>query len=238
MKLFETLLLTLFLSSNLLGQITIDTMVVNTEIIVPGIINSDLDNYTVKVLDETIYLNDEYEESNSNIIIVDTLNSDTLSNAELNCYCDVSEGAAYELIDVNFDGFNDLIFIDDYSANSINAFYQIYLFNNERKQFSESYLTEEIGTNLDVDTVLQEISTGGSDPQNWSFHYYTYKFYDNELYLIKEESLDRIDSIDVNTNKRLYKRVRKILQDGKLIVEKELIGTFEKINSELDMWEY
>jgi hypothetical protein len=202
-----------------------DTTFVKNEFFVKGIITEDLLNYQIKVENVDLKVNSEYYYTIYNFIILDTLNSDTLSISSMEKYQNL-EDEEYELTDINFDGYNDLKILHDYSANGLNYNYKILLFNKSNYKFEyNEEVSELIGTNCEIDSVKKEISINsltfdGGRPDSYSA---VYKFYDNVLIMVRENRFYFIDSTDTETGKDLYREIIKARKDSSLVIIKDEI---------------
>jgi hypothetical protein len=217
-------------------RVSYDTTFVNKEVLVNGTINESLKRYQVKIINVDIYINNnqEYEDSHSKIIILDTLKADTLSIGEFSWKSFQKESDKYQLTDINFDGFNDLLVLTGYSANGINEEYEIYFFNKINNHFEyNDYLTWEIGFNTSINKEAKEITTGGADGW-WNYEWRTYKYLNEKLEMIHSESQERLDSLDLKTNDNLYKWTEQVRINNELITVKQIIGTLEQIQKETD----
>ena len=163
------------------SQVLNDTTTTKTEVVLNGSINAELSNYQIIATLLEVRINyddpDYYEE----LIIVDTLKSDTLSVCDFTksfCY-DIN---AYQVIDINFDGYKDLLIE---ISTGLNDEYLIYIFNPDSNQLLfDDELTDLVGFNTEVNTFSKTISTYVDSPPSES-ESATYKFNNGEWVKIR-----------------------------------------------------
>jgi hypothetical protein len=222
-------LITLILFNISLTQSKIDTTFVKNEFLVKGVINERLSKYQLKIISVDVFVNDGYEETFSQFILLDSLKSDTLSISSNRLFISYVEDSEFELKDINFDGDNDLFALQDFSPNGMNKEYSIYLFDNTKNDFQyNEYLTSEVGFNTEVDEEKQEIKSGYVDAHGqygWSI----YKYLNGELVEIRSEDQELLAAPDSLTNSNRYVRTLQIRKDDEMITIKEIDGTLEEI---------
>ena len=227
---YKAALITILLFNVNFSQTKNDTTFVREEVFVKGIINESLSSYQIKVVNDDEYIGPKYRRGYASIIILDTLKSDTLSISEFNWKTFNPDINEYELEDINFDGYNDLLVLRGYSADGMVNEYDIYIFNYQDKRFDYSdKITGTLGWNTMIDKDSKEITVGGASGMDWTYEWRTYKFLDGSLIQIREESQERLNSIDTISGERLYKWIKQVRKDGSLVVEKEIIGTAEEL---------
>ncbi|MCC6255722.1 MAG: hypothetical protein IT276_12470 [Ignavibacteriaceae bacterium] len=215
----------LLLMSISFSQSKRDTTFVKKEFFVKGIIDKNLSNYQLKVENVDLLVNNEYYYTIYNFILLDTLKSDTLSVSSMEQIQGL-ENETYEFTDINFDGYNDLKILWGYSANGLNYYYRILLFNKSAYKFEyNEVLSEIIGTNCEIDSVKKEISFNtlsfvGGRPDSYSA---IYKFKNNKLIMVSEYNFYFIDSTDTGTGKDLYREIIRGLKDSSLVIIKDEI---------------
>lgn len=90
--------------------------------------------------------------------------------------------------DLNFDGFEDIGLLEDYSEHLDKWLYCIYLWNNKTERFVYSKELTDIASSIEVDPKAQTIRTY----DNWmggAFDNSTYRWNHGKLELIEEDSL-------------------------------------------------
>jgi hypothetical protein len=122
-----------------------------------------------------------------------------------------------EFIDINFDGFLDIIKVNGVSANGMNKSFAVYLFNHWDKLF---YYNEKISTilggsyyslNSDDSTIF---SAGGTGCLGHCYSQETYKVTGDTLVLIRREHQTRDD----NGNPENFIRTEEELVNGVLTI--------------------
>lgn len=176
------LLLSILLTSSIYSQSELndEEKLIKTDTIT---VNPELPQYIVKV-----YTNDE-DESDSIIKIYTVGDTTLLQSFDLDHCC---LNLYDELIDINFDGYNDLE-ISGFWHNWITGVSSFWLFNPELKVFEKSDEFAEFGEiTIDKENqiITHWVATAGYDKNSWSS---TYKVVDNHLILIEEEEWYRYD---------------------------------------------
>ena len=141
----------------------------------------------------------------------------------------------FEILDANFDGYLDLK-IFEMSGNTTNKMYVFWLFNPQTGlfQFADKY-SNSIGTNTYIDNENKEIRTGGfTGCAGGCFHFDTYRIINGKRVLIKREYQELAENQPEGNNLTIYVRTLEELVNGKMVITKQITGSFAEIEDQWD----
>jgi len=135
----------------------------------------------------------------------------------------------FELQDINFDNYDDLMIL--VNENPFNSCYEFWVYDMLSHQYMfDKQFSSLVTCNPGFNKESKTIDTGGADGNSMTFWNQIYSCDDGKLVLIQEESQDKYELIDSTTYRYSYKRVKKVKQDGEMVIVKEVIGTLEDID--------
>ena len=175
-----------------------------------------LDMQALSYLCGFIFALDGYDENGSKILSADF---SELVDGELSGFCvynEMMDTMGLHVVDVNFDGYKDVIILNNFSGVHGNTWYNCWLWDAESSAFVESKTFGEI-CNPALDAEKQCIySAGGSGAAYWGGR--IYKFIDGEFVLTNELYTDWDDLVETM-----------LIDDEMIIVRQLAFGEGEEI---------
>lgn len=139
-----------------------------------------------------------------------------------------------EFVDVNFDGFKDIMVVENESARFVS--YSFYLFDINSGSFKlNDEFSDLVGFNTRVDTSEQAIETGGGESDaNWYLD--TYEVDDGKLVLaereeVSQDSVKGVPQFDLSGDPICVHTLKR-LTSGKLILVKKVVAPIGDLDDE------
>ena len=176
-----------------------------------------------------------YDDNCYNIYIFKDNKTDTLQVINYGFLGSFHLDDDFEIIDANFDGYSDLQ-IFEMSGNTTNKMYVFWLFDPQTGlfEFSDKY-SNSIGTNSYIDSRNKEIRTGGfTGCAGGCFHFDTYRIINGKRVLIKREYQELAENQPEGNNLTIYVRTLEELVHGKMVITKQITGSFAEIEDQWD----
>jgi len=150
-------------------------------------LNEHLQDYLVEIIIRYTSLINKRRWDPATISVISKDYKDTLSNVDQGSFkIFSSDKEDYNFEDINFDGYKDLLIYNFPSANGLNRFYSIFIYNPKTNELIyDENVSNLLGVNTEIDSVKKQVTTYSDNPRFGESESATYKYIDGEWEKIK-----------------------------------------------------